>query len=65
MSVKILAHTTDPEKLVASAAKLCYSASDIETLMDNLTEENINSFIDKSLAKSKKKEQTCWKFASV
>ena len=47
MSVKILAHTTDPEKLVASAAKLCYSASDIETLMDNLTEENINSFIDR------------------
>lgn len=47
MSVKILAHTTEPEKLVASAAKLCYSASDIETLMDNLTEENINSFIDR------------------
>lgn len=47
MSVKLLAHTNEPEKLVASAAKLCYSASDIETLMDNLTEENINSFIEK------------------
>ena len=47
MSVTLLAHTTDPEKLVASAAKLCYSASDIETLMDNLTEEKINEFIDR------------------
>ena len=47
MSVKLLAHTNEPEKLVASAAKLCYSSSDIETLMDNLTEENINSFIER------------------
>ena len=47
MSVKLLAHTNEPEKLVASAAKLCYSASDIETLMDNLTEENVNAFIEK------------------
>ena len=47
MKIELLAHTTDPEKLVASAAKLCYSASDIETLMDNLTEERINSFIDR------------------
>lgn len=47
MKVKLLAHTTEPEKLVASAAKLCYSASEIETLMDNLTEEKVNEFIDR------------------
>ena len=47
MKVKLLAHTTEPEKLVASAAKLCYSAAEIETLMENLTEEKVNDFIDR------------------
>ena len=47
MKVKLLTHTPDPEKIVASAAKLCYSPSDISTLMDNLTEEGINKFIDR------------------
>lgn len=47
MLVKLLAHTNEPEKLVASAAKLCYSSSDIETLMDNLTEDNVDKFINR------------------
>ena len=37
MKVTLLAHTPDPEKLVAAAAKLCYSAADIDTVMDGLT----------------------------
>lgn len=45
MKVTLLAHTPEPEKLVASAAKLCYSASDIESLMDGLTTEKVESFI--------------------
>lgn len=47
MKVTLLAHTPEPEKLVASAAKLCYSASDIESLMDGLTTEKVENFIKK------------------
>lgn len=45
MVVQLLAHTPEPEKIIASAAKLCYSEADIATLMDGLTEEKIDSFI--------------------
>lgn len=44
--VTLIAHTAEPEKLIATAAKLCYSNSDIETLQDGLTEEKTQSFID-------------------
>ncbi|MDE7363649.1 MAG: FAD-dependent thymidylate synthase [Ruminococcus sp.] len=46
MIVKLLAHTPEPEKIAASAAKLCYSSSDITSIMDGLTEEKTESFID-------------------
>ncbi len=44
--VTLLAHTPSPEKTVASAAKLCYSASDIGTVMDGLTDEKAASFVE-------------------
>ena len=47
MKVILLAHTPDPEKVVAAAAKVCYSNSDIRTLYDKLTPENTASFIQK------------------
>ena len=46
MKVKLLSHTPDAEKLIATAAKLCYSSSDIESLRDGLTDEKVESFID-------------------
>ena len=46
MQVKLLAHTHEPEKLVATAAKLCYSSSDVDSLMDGLTDEKVESFVD-------------------
>lgn len=46
LNVKLLSHTPDAEKLIATAAKLCYSSSDIESLRDGLTEEKIESFLD-------------------
>lgn len=46
MNVKLLSYTPDPEKTVATAAKLCYSSSDITSLRDGLTEDKICSFID-------------------
>ncbi len=46
MIVKLLSHTPDPEKLVATAAKLCYSSSDITSLRDGLTEDKTRDFIN-------------------
>ena len=45
--VELLSHTPDPEKVIATAAKLCYSSSDIGSLYDGLTSEKSAEFIDK------------------
>lgn len=47
MKVTLITHTPEPEKVIASAAKLCYSPSDIESLMNGLTTEKIEEFIKK------------------
>lgn len=48
MNVILLTHTPEPEKIIAAAAKLCYSQkADIQTLMDGLDTEAVNKFIDK------------------
>lgn len=46
MKVTLIAHTPEPEKVIATAAKLCYSSSDIGSLRDGLTEEKTESFIN-------------------
>ena len=38
MRVELITHTPEPEKVVATAAKLCYSSSDIASLREGLTE---------------------------
>lgn len=47
MKVTLITHTPEPEKVIASAAKLCYSSSDIESLMNGLTTEKVETFIKK------------------
>lgn len=47
MLVQLIAHTNDPEKTVAAAAKLCYSDAHIETLLDGLTPEKTAAFLQK------------------
>lgn len=47
MLVQLIAHTSDPEKTVAAAAKLCYSDAHIETLLDGLTPEKTAEFLQK------------------
>ena len=47
MRVELITHTPEPEKVVATAAKLCYSSSDIASLRDGLTEEKTKSFIER------------------
>ncbi len=45
MKVMLIAHTPQPERVVAAAAKLCYSSSGIEELLDGLTEEKSREFV--------------------
>lgn len=45
MNVTLIAHTPEPEKTVAAAAKLCYSPAAIATVMDGLTPEKTDSFL--------------------
>ena len=44
--VTLLAHTPDPERTVASAAKLCYSPSSIDDVRSGLTDEKTASFVE-------------------
>lgn len=41
MIVTLIAHTPDPERVVAAAARLCYSQVGATELLDNLTDEEI------------------------
>lgn len=43
--VKLLSYTPDGEKLIASAAKLCYSPVGIDKIEEDLDEEEIASFL--------------------
>lgn len=43
--VKLISHTPDPEKVVALAAKLCYSNEDPEKIYDSLTEEEVSKYL--------------------
>lgn len=45
INVQLLTYTPQPEKTVACAAKLCYASADIDTVMDGLTEEKTESFL--------------------
>ncbi len=46
MKVELIACTPGADKIVAAAAKLCYAKSDIETLMDKLTPDKVESFLE-------------------
>ncbi len=43
--VTLIAHTPDPERVVAAAAKLCYSQSDVCEISNNLTDEKTAAFV--------------------
>lgn len=45
MTVKLIAHTPEPEKVVAAAAKLCYSDAHITDLLDGLDEAKTARFL--------------------
>jgi thymidylate synthase, flavin-dependent len=47
LKVKLIAHSPDPQQVVASAYKICYSASGVDELVDNLTPEKTADFLEK------------------
>lgn len=46
LKVKLLEYTPNPEKVVATAAKLCYSPVGIEEMSNDLSDEKVNKFLD-------------------
>ena len=50
MKVTLLANTPNPEKIVAAAARLCYSNKEVSEIMDNFTDEKIEKFINKLIS---------------
>ncbi|MDR1650845.1 MAG: FAD-dependent thymidylate synthase [Synergistaceae bacterium] len=47
LEVKLIAHTTDPARVVAASARLCYSASSAGALYDGLDGTDIRRFLKK------------------
>ena len=48
MRVKLLTYTPEPQRVIACAAKLCYSSkADIDSLWESLDDENVRKFIEK------------------
>ncbi|HHY04400.1 MAG TPA: FAD-dependent thymidylate synthase [Thermoanaerobacterales bacterium] len=47
MKVTVLSHTPEPEKLVAAAARLCYSKISAAEILDNFTSAKADSFIQR------------------
>ena len=45
MRVTLIAHTPNPEQVVAAAARLCYSPVGVEELLEGLTPEKTRSFL--------------------
>src|SRR6266702_2962741 len=50
MNVTLIEHTPNPEKVVALAARLCYSPSSIGELRQRLDSSDIESFLDKIMS---------------
>lgn len=47
MKVTLLNYSSNPEKIIAAAARLCYTSKEIDELLEGLTEEKVDKFIDK------------------
>ncbi|MDE5582193.1 MAG: FAD-dependent thymidylate synthase [Ruminococcus sp.] len=50
MKVSLISHTPEPERLVATSARLCYSDSDINSLKNGLSEEKTKNYIEMLLS---------------
>ncbi|MBO4343508.1 MAG: FAD-dependent thymidylate synthase [Clostridia bacterium] len=46
MKVKLLEHTPNPDRVIAAAAKLCYSSVGVDDILEKMTPEKTESFIN-------------------
>ena len=46
LKVKLMAHTPNPDAVVAAAAKLCYSPVGVDEISKNLTDEEVAKFVN-------------------
>lgn len=46
LKVKLMAHTPNPDAIVAAAAKLCYSPVGVDGIMEKLTDEEVAKFVN-------------------
>ena len=65
LKVILLEHTPEPERLVAAAARLCYSDKSADELLENFTPDKVESFVRKlvSLGHESPMEHVCFTFA--
>lgn len=47
MKVDLITHTPNPEKIIAAAAKLCYSKTGTQDILEGLTDEKVEKFLEK------------------
>ena len=65
MKVTLIQHTPEPEKLIAAAAKLCYSESNATDILDGLDTEKTSKFLNMllNLGHESPIEHVCFTFA--
>lgn len=50
LKVTLIEHTPNPEKVIAAAAKLCYSAVGVDDILEGLSEEKTESFLNRLMS---------------
>ena len=64
MNVELLQYNPDCEKIVAAAAKLCYSSAEIDGIMNGLDKESTETFLKRlvSMGHESPTEHICFTF---
>ncbi|MGI5825585.1 MAG: FAD-dependent thymidylate synthase [Bacillota bacterium] len=65
LKVKLISHTPDPERVVAAAARLCYSPRSANEILENFSDEQVTEFVQKivSLGHESTMEHVSFTFA--
>lgn len=65
MKVELLEHTPNPERVIAAAAKLCYSPVGVDDILEKMTPEKTESFINmlSEIGHESPVEHVCFTFA--
>ena len=45
MKVELLEHTPEPERVIAAAAKLCYSQVGVDDILEKMTPESVRALL--------------------